>query len=140
MSMTQTTGTDSKLRMVGMTDEQTECDKCGRLELRGTVILADEDGNEVGRYGTTCAGRMLGVKVTRDSARNVEAARRDTVYWEIRRARAAIAKRDHLTACMIVTDLERWTPLIRADETDAVKNIRTAAREIRAELRAAGQL
>ena len=67
---------DAALHIMGMTDEQTECDRCGRLELRCTVILADADGIEAGRPAkpaklgpiwyspSTCA--MLGMSPVRD--------------------------------------------------------------------------
>ena len=53
-------------RYIGITDECVECQKCGRTELRSTVVLAilDADGNteDVTYYGSSCAARALGVK------------------------------------------------------------------------------
>ena len=71
--------TTTNLRAAGTNDEQTHCDKCGKLELRGTVIVVDQDNNEVGRYGTTCASKVLGEKVTRAQVNMVEMARRQAV-------------------------------------------------------------
>lgn len=70
-------------RILGLTDEQTTCDRCGRLELHGTVILGDADDTEVARVGTTCATTILGRKVTRRTAVSVETARRGTALRAI---------------------------------------------------------
>ncbi|OZV74734.1 hypothetical protein CA850_29595 [Micromonospora echinospora] len=140
------------LTILGVTDEQTTCDRCGRIELRGTVILGDENG-EAGRYGSTCAGYMLDptgrTKGVGNRARLIEEVRRDRIYWALRSAHAALADRDKrdqygaagfTRACRIVTDLERATLIHRPDEIAAVAAVRAKAREIRAELRAAGKL
>lgn len=59
---TQTT----KFRYIGITDECVECQACGKVDLRSTVVLAvlDEDGNteSVTYYGSSCAARALGVR------------------------------------------------------------------------------
>ena len=65
----------SELHIIGTTDEQTECDLCGRVELRCTVILADADGSEAGRYGTTCASRLIGTKITASDASRINRRR-----------------------------------------------------------------
>ena len=48
--------------LIGLTDEVTECDCCGRVSLRRTVEL--DFGAEVGHlnYGTSCAAKILGGK------------------------------------------------------------------------------
>lgn len=77
-----TTQTTSPLHIVGTTDEQTECDRCGRVELKCTVILADADGVEAGRYGTSCASTVLGVTVTKsDAVRINNRRRREFASW-----------------------------------------------------------
>lgn len=73
---------------MGMTDEQTVCDACGRTELRGTVLLADADGTIAYRLGTSCASRVLGRRVTRDDGRRLESARRHRVGALLALARA----------------------------------------------------
>lgn len=59
------TNTAPRFRFVGVTDETTTCEECGKPELRSTVVLAllDADGNvdEHVRYGSTCAARALGI-------------------------------------------------------------------------------
>lgn len=59
--MTSTTA--PAFRFLGTTDDTTECAKCGREELRSTVVLdvLDADGNSEGvtYYGSTCAARVL---------------------------------------------------------------------------------
>jgi hypothetical protein len=53
-------------RYIGLTDECVECQRCGKTELRNTVVLAilDADGNPeaITYYGSTCAARALAVK------------------------------------------------------------------------------
>lgn len=49
-------------RILGISDEVTTCDHCGRSELRRTVAL-DFDG-EVSFYGTTCAAKAFFPKST----------------------------------------------------------------------------
>ena len=54
-------------RYLGVTDDCTECEKCGKIELRSTVVLMplDADGNPEGEpvyYGSTCAARALAVR------------------------------------------------------------------------------
>jgi hypothetical protein len=58
--------TDYRVR--GTTDDVTTCEKCGKIELRGTVMLdcLDGDGNtEAVMYvGSTCAAKMTGGRTT----------------------------------------------------------------------------
>ena len=121
--MTQATDT---LRAAGMNDEQTECDACGREELRGTVIVVDVDGAEVGRYGTSCASRVLGVKITRSDAVNRENLRRRGVCHEIGAARKALAAGQLDRVAMHVRDLDRFHVVHRADEIAAVAELRAS--------------
>jgi predicted nucleic acid-binding Zn ribbon protein len=55
-------------RIKGTTDECTTCEKCGRSDLKKTIVLAilDADGNEEDYtyYGSDCAARALGTKQT----------------------------------------------------------------------------
>jgi hypothetical protein len=50
-------------RFIGTTDECTECQHCGRTQLKNTVVLEvlDEDGNggEFTYYGSSCAAKAL---------------------------------------------------------------------------------
>lgn len=63
--MATTTATPT-VRYIGVTDECIECQKCGKADLRSTVVLAllDADGNdeEVTYYGSTCAARALATR------------------------------------------------------------------------------
>ncbi|WP_326812149.1 hypothetical protein [Streptomyces scopuliridis] len=43
----------------GMVNDITECELCGKVDLRGTVHLITEDGDEI-YAGTTCAARKVG--------------------------------------------------------------------------------
>lgn len=80
-------------KVKGTTDEVTECDLCGRMELKGTVVLLplDVDGNPDGDaeyMGSSCAAKAAGwtqrevtrrVKEAADTARREEQAARDAV-------------------------------------------------------------
>lgn len=69
---------------LGITDEQTTCDLCGKSNLKRTVRLRFEDDAEECHYGVDCAARALGRTQTfvRNAAENAqsladrEAARR----------------------------------------------------------------
>jgi hypothetical protein len=58
-----TTTAAPRIRYIGVTDECVQCQKCGKDDLRATVVLAflDADGNpeEITWYGSTCAARAL---------------------------------------------------------------------------------
>lgn len=67
----------ANLTIQGVTDEQTVCDRCGKVELRRTCIVVDTvAGVEVGRYGTSCVSRVLGRKVNAALADSIERMRR----------------------------------------------------------------
>ena len=103
--------TSENLRPVGFTTEHTECDRCGRPELRGTVVMANEDGEIVAHWGTTCASKATGRKITRADALGNEAQRRAEVLRELQLAsRATGAQR------AMYLDGARRAGLVRADE------------------------
>ncbi|MEV5085621.1 hypothetical protein AB0K74_45275 [Streptomyces sp. NPDC056159] len=62
-----------------MTDQITECELCGKVELRGTVqmIELDADGNDFADhyFGTTCAAKAAGwtQKKVKDEVKRVVA-------------------------------------------------------------------
>jgi hypothetical protein len=65
----------------GVTDEQTTCDRCGKLELRRTCIVVHTDaGVEIGRYGTSCVSHILGRKITGKHADSLELMRRHNLH------------------------------------------------------------
>lgn len=51
-------------KLVGINDDSTECDVCGRIELKATMHLVAEDGSEL-RAGTSCGARKLGTTTKR---------------------------------------------------------------------------
>jgi len=57
------TNTAPRFRFLGTTDDVIQCERCGKDELRSTVVLEvlDADGNaeDVTYYGSTCAARVL---------------------------------------------------------------------------------
>lgn len=50
-------------RFIGTTDECIECQRCGKADLKSTVVLeildADGNGGEFTYYGSSCAARAL---------------------------------------------------------------------------------
>jgi hypothetical protein len=55
--MTNTTAATSTVEFVGITDERTTCDKCGKTHLKRVVVLKI-DGEFV-FYGTDCAAKAM---------------------------------------------------------------------------------
>lgn len=83
-----TTATGITYTVLGTTDEVTECGICGKVELKGTMVL-DVDGTAV-YAGFTCGARLAGRPVKEF---RTEAARADRAAVEARRA-AEQAERD----------------------------------------------
>jgi hypothetical protein len=117
--------TTQEYRIIGITDEQTECDACGRIELKRTVIL-ELDGVEAGRYGTTCASKIVGRPLTAAHVDNIEAVRRSNMIDTLRQV-----KRDFEAggfgvnrAIMAVNAARR--DMIRPDEIEFADRIKAA--------------
>ena len=88
MNATITTD-DATYRYVGITDECVQCEKCGKAELKSTVVLSilDADGNHTDYvyYGSTCAARALKIKgggrAVLAAARGAMSTLRDMARW-----------------------------------------------------------
>jgi len=98
-------------KVLGTTDEVTECEYCGRVDLKGTVVLAllDVDGNREGTayYGTTCAAKAgkRTVKSIREDVKAAERkAREDRLAKQEAESREFIARRDEWIAANIGAD------------------------------------
>lgn len=79
--MTQTSS--PAFKVLGTTDDVTECEHCGRVELKGTIVLLplDADGNadaDPVYYGAVCGARAAGTK-TADLRKAASAADRAKV-------------------------------------------------------------
>lgn len=72
------------MRVLGINDDVTTCECCGKCNLKCTVAL-DRDGETV-YFGRACAARALKTTTTRivrmaeDSTRQAEKEKRETVY------------------------------------------------------------
>lgn len=60
-----TTTTRKLYKVLGTTNDVTECEHCGRVELKGTIVLAplDEDGNvesDPVYFGAVCGAKAAG--------------------------------------------------------------------------------
>lgn len=51
-------------RYLGVTDERNECECCGKVNLKRTVVIhvCDEDHERIAYYGTSCAAYALRTK------------------------------------------------------------------------------
>jgi len=78
-----TTDVRKAYRILGTTDDVTECELCGRTELKGSIVLAvlDADSNEAGivYYGASCGARAAGwiTKDVRTKAKAADDAKRE---------------------------------------------------------------
>lgn len=72
-------------KVLGINNEVTTCDCCGRSNLKKTVVIGDECGER--RYGVVCAARFLGRKPAdiRGAAVGAEVLRlRPISHWILR--------------------------------------------------------
>lgn len=88
-------------RVKGTTDEVTECELCGKPELKGTVMLTslDADGNEEGDvsyFGTSCAAKAAGWTVKEVRAGVRRAADEERERERVRRIAVDEAAREFL--------------------------------------------
>lgn len=70
----------TEYRYLGVTDERNECECCGKVNLKRTVVIhvSDEHDERVAYYGTSCAAHALRTK--RDKViKRAERAQRDAV-------------------------------------------------------------
>lgn len=117
-------------RILGTTDEVTTCEHCGRVDLKGTIILGvlDEDGNIVDRtyFGAVCGARAAGwtVKDFRAAARDADKARRE----EERAAREAEKRRrwSEIEALRGTADCPSGPTICRKTRPDCVRHGRAA--------------
>lgn len=85
-------------KVLGTTDDVTQCELCGKAELKGTVVLEfiDADGNGTGEvvyYGASCGARAAGWKTT-DVRRMAAQADREAAAKKRAEEEAARAAQD----------------------------------------------
>jgi len=80
-------------RLLGIDDEQTTCDLCGKADLKCTMVLEalDADGNGSGevRFGRDCGARALGWRVSAARAERFVKGTARLDYWTLHTANAA---------------------------------------------------
>ena len=81
------------MKLLGVTDERTTCDCCGKKHLKRTVALQSETG--VVYYGVNCAARALGHKSSayKVIADTMEYAQKAVAKWTPEQARTAVWNR-----------------------------------------------
>jgi hypothetical protein len=99
-----TTETARKLyKVLGTTDDVTECEHCGRVDLKGTIRLGalGADGNVEGitYFGAVCGARAAGW-TTKDIRKAASAADRAAAEAE-REARRAAAEADYAASVLL---------------------------------------
>jgi hypothetical protein len=102
--MDMTTDTARKVyKVLGTTDEVTECEHCGRTELKGTIRLGalDADGNVEGvtYFGAVCGARAAGW-TTKEIRKSASDAVRAAAEAE-RAARQAAADADYAASVLL---------------------------------------
>lgn len=89
----------TRFRLLGIDDEVTDCECCGKADLKCTMALSelDADGNEVGivRYGRDCGARALGWKVSADRAEKLARRTATLRYDDLDRVWRAFHKTIH---------------------------------------------
>jgi hypothetical protein len=100
---TDTTAPAKVFKVLGTTDEVTECEHCGRVDLKGTIILGylDADGNveSTTYFGAVCGARAAGW-TTKDIRKAATAA--DRAAAEVARAeRAAKAAAEYAASVLL---------------------------------------
>lgn len=100
---------ENDMKIMGINDDVTTCEKCGRTDLKRTVVLQADDGG-IMHYGTECAATATGrtesrLKTAAERAENArpdrmsDARKRDTVRGiarEMLRGRMTVAVRDRV--------------------------------------------
>jgi hypothetical protein len=86
----------NSFRYIGITDETTVCEHCGRADLRSTVVLAllDADGSdeEYVRYGSTCAAKALSIAGGGRQVAKAAEIQRHLTFEKAREARTTLAR------------------------------------------------
>lgn len=74
---TTTSVADRRARFLGTTDDVTQCECCGRDELKSTVAISLDGESDPVFYGVVCAARALGTtaKVVRSETKAADEAR-----------------------------------------------------------------
>lgn len=89
MNNSRTAEEPTTYRVLGTTDEVTECGVCGKVELKGTVVL-DANGDTV-YAGFTCGAKIAGrpARALRGEALDADTAKRDAARRHASAADAA---------------------------------------------------
>jgi hypothetical protein len=114
-----------EFRFVGVTDERTACERCGRVELKRTIMLhrcVDGEPEELVYYGVDCAAKVLG--------RTKKAVLDDAVSAEVERRIAG--RRAEFEAHPAIVDVRRKEELFERIGRAPSKSLRKLALEARA--------
>jgi hypothetical protein len=123
------TTTRTNYRIIGATDDVTDCQCCGRAGLKRTIalIVLDADGNDdtITYYGTACAARAMGRKTT--AVRNEADTAQSRINADTAQRAALAAHYSGMTITDAVADYyavnyahARWWTGTLADATPAI--------------------
>lgn len=51
---------EKTFRVLGFTEEVTDCDCCGRSDLKGTIVLENIETGSIGYFGSVCGSKIAG--------------------------------------------------------------------------------
>jgi len=83
---------------LGTTQEVTECWLCGKQELKGTIVLENNETGEIVYYGSTCGSKALGftIKEFNEKAKNADQERKNKISYYVANHPLTIKKRYEL--------------------------------------------
>lgn len=104
-------------RVLGTTQDVTECELCGRSELKGTIVLAplDADGNNEGvvYYGASCGAKAAGwtTKDVRKAAKDADAEARQAhrTWFEAQSSYFCQIRDAHFGGWVRPTEVMAWS-------------------------------
>ena len=86
-------------KMIGITDEVTSCDCCGRTDLKRTVVLERTDDGVIVYFGTSCGARAIGwtTKEFTAAAKDAQIERQRAIDTAVRNHPASLRRSQWLT-------------------------------------------
>lgn len=128
-------------KFLGITDEVTTCDCCGRVDLKATTVLERAEDGVIVHFGSQCGARALGWKVKDFNAagKTAQAERKRAIDAAVRDHPASVLRNQLIKAhydaggSFATADTARW----RALDAQAIEDVRQQFNASTAELRPA---
>jgi len=86
-------------KMIGITDEVTSCDCCGRTDLKRTIVLERAEDGVIVYFGSQCGARAIGwtTKDFERAAKDAQIDRKKAIDAAVRNHPASILRSQWLT-------------------------------------------